>query len=71
MTRESQSGGDAAMPESDRATPVPRDVPDLAPGRGAAAAVQEALHLPVFDFITMINYVYSALAKSRYEGSMY
>ena len=35
------------------------------------AAVQEALLLPVFDFITMINYVYSALAKSRYEGSMY
>ena len=35
------------------------------------AAVQEALHLPVFDFITMINYVYSALAKPRYEGSMY
>ena len=35
------------------------------------AAVQEALRLPVFDFITMINYVYSALAKPRYEGSMY
>lgn len=35
------------------------------------AAVQEALHLPVFDFITMINYVYSALAKSRYQGTMY
>jgi hypothetical protein len=49
MTRESQSGGDAAMPESDRAPPVPRDVPDLAPGRGAAAAVQEAL-LELEDF---------------------
>jgi len=35
------------------------------------AAVQEALHLPVFDFITMINYVYSALARSRYQGTMY
>jgi len=35
------------------------------------AAVQEALHLPVFDFITMINFVYSSLAKPRYEGTMY
>jgi hypothetical protein len=36
-----------------------------------SAAVQEAVRLPVFDFITMINYVYSALAQSRYVGSMY
>ena len=36
-----------------------------------AAAIQEAVHLPVFDFITMINHVYSALAKSRYQGTMY
>jgi aspartate/glutamate racemase len=36
-----------------------------------AAAVQEALRLPVFDFITMINYVYSALTQSRYQGTMY
>lgn len=36
-----------------------------------AAAVQEALRLPVFDFVSMINYVYSALAKSRYQGTMY
>lgn len=35
------------------------------------AAVQEALQLPVFDFITMINYVYSAVAKPRYQGTMY
>lgn len=35
------------------------------------AAVQEAVHLPVFDFITMINYVYSAVAKARYQGTMY
>jgi Asp/Glu/hydantoin racemase len=35
------------------------------------AAVQEALHLPVFDFITMINYVYSALARGPYQGTMY
>lgn len=32
------------------------------------AAVQEAVNLPVFDFITMINYVYSAVVKKKYEG---
>lgn len=32
------------------------------------AAVQEVVNLPVFDFITMINYVYSAVVKKRYEG---
>jgi hypothetical protein len=34
------------------------------------AAVQEAVHLPVFDFITMINYVYSAVVKKRFSGFM-
>jgi len=34
------------------------------------AAVQEAVNLPVFDFITMINYVYSAVVKKKYEGFM-
>lgn len=33
-------------------------------------AVQEALGLPVFDYITMINYVYSAVVKRRFEGFM-
>ncbi|BDC36319.1 MAG: aspartate/glutamate racemase family protein [Candidatus Methanoliparum thermophilum] len=33
-------------------------------------SVQEAVNLPVFDFITMINYVYSSLVKKRYEGIM-
>lgn len=32
------------------------------------AAVQEAVDLPVFDFITMINYVYSAVVKTRFHG---
>ena len=32
------------------------------------AAVQEAVGLPVFDFITMINYVYSAVVKTRFHG---
>ncbi len=33
-----------------------------------AAAVQEALNLPVFDFTTMINYVFSGLVRRRFEG---
>jgi hypothetical protein len=33
-----------------------------------AAAVQEAVGLPVFDFTTMINYVFSALVRNRFEG---
>ncbi len=36
-----------------------------------AAAIQRTLGLPVFDFITMINYVYSSLAKRPYIGTMY
>ena len=34
------------------------------------AAVQEVVNLPVFDYITMINYVYSAVVKKKYEGFM-
>lgn len=34
------------------------------------AAVQNATNLPVFDFITMINYVYSAVVKQRFHGFM-
>jgi len=34
------------------------------------AAVQKAVNLPVFDFITMINYVYSAVVKKKYQGFM-
>jgi len=33
-----------------------------------AAAVQEAVNLPVFDFITMIDYVFSAVVKKRFNG---
>jgi len=32
--------------------------------------VQEAVYLPVFDFITMINYVYSAVVKKEFQGFM-
>ncbi|WP_134704477.1 aspartate/glutamate racemase family protein [Ammoniphilus sp. YIM 78166] len=35
-----------------------------------AEAVQKAVNLPVFDYITMINYVYSAVVKKRYAGFM-
>jgi hypothetical protein len=35
-----------------------------------AAAVQEATGLPVFDFVTMINFVFSAVVKRRYRGFM-
>ncbi|MCG8485683.1 MAG: aspartate/glutamate racemase family protein [Clostridia bacterium] len=31
-------------------------------------AVQDATGLPVFDFITMIDYVFSAVVKKRYDG---
>ena len=33
-----------------------------------AKAVQETTSLPVFDYMTMINYVYSALVQRRYKG---
>ncbi|MFA5809585.1 MAG: aspartate/glutamate racemase family protein [Thermoleophilia bacterium] len=36
-----------------------------------SAAVQRALGLPVFDFISMINFVYSSLAKKPYIGTIY
>lgn len=34
------------------------------------AAVHEAVNLPVFDYITMIDYVFSAVVKKRYTGFM-
>jgi hypothetical protein len=34
------------------------------------ATVQEAINLPVFDYITMINFVFSAVVKQRYSGFM-
>lgn len=34
------------------------------------AAVREATGLPVFDYITMIDYVYSSVVKRRFEGYM-
>ena len=33
-----------------------------------AAALSQAIQVPVFDYITMINYVYSAVVKQRYSG---
>jgi len=34
------------------------------------AAVYEATGLPVFDFLSMINFVYSTVVKQRYSGYM-
>ena len=34
------------------------------------AAVQEATGLPVFDYVTMIDYVYSAVVKKKFSGFM-
>jgi Asp/Glu/hydantoin racemase len=34
------------------------------------AAVQGAVNLPVFDYVTMINYVYSAVVKKNFKGFM-
>jgi hypothetical protein len=33
-----------------------------------AAALQEAVRLPVFDYSTMVNYVFSALVRTRFDG---
>jgi len=33
-----------------------------------AAAVQEVVGLPVFDFSTLVNYVFSALVRRRFDG---
>ena len=33
-----------------------------------AAAVQKAVNLPVFDFITMINWVHNSVAQKPYYG---
>ena len=35
-----------------------------------AAALQAAVQMPVFDYITMINYVFSAVVRQPYEGFM-
>jgi hypothetical protein len=33
-----------------------------------AAAVQAAVNLPVFDYVTMVDYVFSAVVRRRYSG---
>jgi Asp/Glu/hydantoin racemase len=35
-----------------------------------ASAVQQAVGLPVFDYITMINYVFAAVIQQQYTGFM-
>ena len=34
------------------------------------AAIQASVNLPVFDYITMINFVFSAVVKQEYRGFM-
>ncbi len=34
------------------------------------AVIQQATGLPVFDYVTMINYVYNAVVKQRFNGFM-
>lgn len=36
-----------------------------------SAAVQAAVRRPVFDFMTMLNYLYASLAQKRYSGTVY
>lgn len=36
-----------------------------------AAAIQEAVRLPVYDFNTMLQLVYSSFTRPRYVGTMY
>jgi len=33
-------------------------------------AVSEAVNLPVFDFVDMINYVYSSIVKKQFDGNL-
>jgi len=35
-----------------------------------ASAVQKEINLPVFDYVTMIEYVHSALIRTEYKGFM-
>ena len=35
-----------------------------------AANVQQAVNLPVFDYITMIDFVFRAVVKKNYAGFM-
>jgi len=35
-----------------------------------AAAIQDAVNLPVFDFTTMINYIHSSLVRMPFKGYM-
>jgi len=35
-----------------------------------ASAIQKAVELPVFDYVTMINYVHSTLVRDSFEGQI-
>jgi len=51
--------------ENEGVTAILFECTDLPP---YAAATQAAVGLPVFDYSTMINYVFSAMVRKRFEG---
>jgi aspartate/glutamate racemase len=51
--------------ENDNVKAILFECTDLPP---YAAAVQEAVRLPVFDFSTLVNHVFSALVRRRFDG---
>lgn len=67
MEREAVEVAKTLVSENEKIRALLLECSDLPP---YAAAVQEAVKLPVFDFVTMINYVFSALVRKRFEGFM-
>jgi len=53
--------------ENEKVKAILLECSDLPP---YSAAIQEAVGLPVFDFVTMINYVFSGLVRKRFDGFM-
>ncbi len=57
----------SAMKEDDRVKAILLECSLLPP---YAKSVGDATHLPVFDYITMIDYVHDAIIKKNYHGHM-
>ena len=53
--------------EDDQVKAILLECTDLPP---FAAAVQEAVNLPVYDFMTMVNFLFSGAVRKRYNGWM-
>jgi len=67
MTAEILTGVKTLLEENPDVRAILMECSDMPP---YSCAVQKATGLPVFDFITMIKYVHSALVPKRYEGYM-